>query len=225
MSKGALPAATLLTHPPSYDTPSDALPARAPTVTTAPTLPPDPIPALHVTAVSPDHTLACAPDPPTRPRTVQLRPSPVAPVPNTTSQLVSCAPSPLAAPPATAAPPPASMLTAPLTLPCAPLAVTLAPRLPPPPCPSRHRADVSDVHTLDSHPDAPTRPRTVPSLPPRPCPATAVVGVPPTPPHPPLVPDAALTATPSLLHASVVEPTTAPIVAASTPLHPPPWLA
>ena len=218
-----LAAPKLLTDPPSYVNASDTVPIPSPPVSAAPRLPPRPAAALHATHVSPDHTLASNPDPPTRPRIDHTSPSSAALHTTATPHAPPPRPSPLLAPPCTCIAPPDSRLITALRLPCPALALTLTPRLPPPPRPGRHRIDVSDPHLLTSHAEPPTRPRTDPSRPPRPCPATVTAPLSPaTPASPPLVSDTTLSAAAAMLHASVLVLTTTPAVADNARLRPPP---
>ena len=207
---------TLLTETLSYDADTDTLPPLSPTVSTALRLPPDPVPALHRTRVSPDHSLASAPDPPTRTPTVHTLPSAVVPDTITTPQPPSARPSRLLAAPAPCPAPPASKLIPALTLPPTTPAVKLTPMLAPPHRPSKQLIDVSDIHPLRSHADPPIRPRPDTSQPPTPAPATTTDALSPASPGPLLLTDSPLTTDLSVLHPAVVELTATPAVAKST---------
>ena len=59
-----------------------------------------------------------------------------------------------------------------LTLPCLSPAVITTRRVPRPPCPAMHLTDVSDSHSVPSHPVCPGRPSAVSASSPRPAPCT-----------------------------------------------------
>ena len=70
---------------------------------------------------------------------------------------------------------------APDMLPLPSPAVITTRRVPRAPCPTRHRTDVSDSHSVPSHPVSPTRPSVVRAAEPRPDPCTVTDAVPEPP--------------------------------------------
>ena len=133
---------------PSKLTTSDTVPTPDPAVTTAPTLPPDPDPTLHLTELSDTHPVPSHPVPPVPPPTLY---DPVPRLPPLTVRLPCpvvpwfTTPAPHPRPAGTSYdPPPVIVLD---RIP----AVTYVARLPPAPPPPPHLTELSDTQSVASH--------------------------------------------------------------------------
>ena len=131
----------------SKETKEDTDPDRSPAVITTRRVPPDPCPTMHLTDVSDSHSVPSHPVSPVRvipvyvtsPRLAPCTVTDADPVP---ARLSRC--SVLMLPTSTEYP--SDMLP-----PRSPAVITTR-RVPRPPCPTMHLTDVSDSHSVPSHP-------------------------------------------------------------------------
>ena len=133
-----------------YDAASVRLPDSIPNVIATrivPDTPPDP---MHATDVSDTHSLASHPDTPIRPPAVY--PADPSPPPLTVTDTLPVLTRFVRIP--TDADGPSYDITS-VPLPTSPPAVTISRTVPPAPCAPMHLTDVSDTHSLASHPEAP----------------------------------------------------------------------
>ena len=153
--------------PVSSEIASDMLPLRVPAVNVKRRVSPDPCPTRHRTDDSDSHSVPSHPVSPIRPIAVSdTSPSPAPctvtdadPVPARLPRLIMLVPV-------------MSNEYAPDMLPLPSPAVITTRRVPRAPCPTRHRTDVSDSHSVPSHPVCPIRPIAVSDTSPSPAPCT-----------------------------------------------------
>jgi hypothetical protein len=161
------PRRITLTSAASVDQPSVALNPRSPIVITTRRVPRAPDPCMHLTDVSDSHSVASQPVSPPR----------MLPVCMTRPMLDPCtvtdvAPVPALLPRRTKLKKPTSMLKLAETLPVRSDSVMPILRLPLTPWPRAHRIDVSDSHSVASHPVCPVRASPVYATSPRLAPCT-----------------------------------------------------
>ena len=172
-------------------TSSDCIPA----VTTPRRDPPKLCPTMHRTELSDTHSVASHPVCPSRALNVYPALPPMLPP----CTVIDAPPAPTTLIPTTTLIPAPSTDHASVTLPdCIP-AVTTPRRDPPKLCPTMHRTELSDTHSVASHPVCPSRALNVyPALPPM-LPPCTVIDAPPAPTT--LIPTTTLIPAPSTDHA------------------------
>jgi hypothetical protein len=141
-----------LTEPTSTDHPSLMLPDRSPAVITTRRVPRAPCPTLHRTDVSDSHSVPSHPVCPDR--TIAVKATTPKPAPCTVTE---AEPVPALLYPLVTLTLPASIEYTAVPLPDRSPAVITIRRVPRIPCPILHRTDVSDSHSVPSHPVCPER--------------------------------------------------------------------
>ena len=163
----------MLTPPKSADHPCVTLHPRSPAVITTRRVPPAPFPALHHTDVSDSHSVPSHPVCPDR--TLAVKPTAPKPAPCT---VTDADPVPTLLYPLVTLTLPMSIEYTAVPLLDRSLAVITTRRVPPAPCPALHRTDVSDSHSVPSHPVCDDRTIAVKATAPKPAPFTVTAADP-----------------------------------------------